>query len=76
MERITDGKRGKLCILTEPAFKAHVDEHDGFCRACGQWSGGGVEPDAVGYECEACSAPRVCGAEECLMRGFILFEEW
>ncbi len=36
--------------------------HAGFCRACGE-DATGVEPDAVGYECEFCGEPCVEGAE-------------
>jgi hypothetical protein len=38
---------------------------EGICRACGE-SQDGVEPDASGYECEACGAHAVCGAEDLL----------
>ena len=38
----------------------------GFCTACGA-DAEGVEPDARGYECEACEEPAVYGAEELLL---------
>ena len=38
----------------------------GICLACGE-DADGCEPDARGYECEACGEPRVYGAEECLL---------
>jgi hypothetical protein len=41
-------------------------EYLGFCLACG-FEQDGVEPDARGYDCEACGEPRVYGAEELLM---------
>lgn len=34
----------------------------GFCLHCGA-EASGVEPDAEGYECEACGEPQVFGAE-------------
>jgi hypothetical protein len=40
----------------------------GFCLACGD-TAHGVEPDARRYECEACDAPKVYGAEELLLMG-------
>lgn len=43
-----------------------ADDNIGFCIACGA-EASGVEPDAVGYECEACGAPKVYGAEELLI---------
>jgi DNA-directed RNA polymerase subunit RPC12/RpoP len=42
------------------------EEYPGFCLACGQ-EVFGVEPDARRYECEACGARRVFGAEEILL---------
>jgi hypothetical protein len=38
----------------------------GFCLACGA-EAYGVEPDARKYECEACGAEKVYGAEELLI---------
>lgn len=38
----------------------------GFCLGCGA-EAHGVEPDARGYECEACGEPRVYGAEELVL---------
>ena len=44
------------------------DDNVGFCLACGA-EAPGVEPDARGYECEACGANKVYGAEEVLIMG-------
>ena len=44
------------------------DENIGFCLDCGE-EHSGIEPDARRYECEACGAPNVYGAEEILMMG-------
>ena len=41
------------------------DDNLGFCIACGG-EAYGVEPDARGYECEACGKPKVFGAQELL----------
>ncbi len=38
-------------------------DNPGFCLACG-CEADGCEPDAREYECEACGAPKVYGAEE------------
>jgi hypothetical protein len=42
-------------------------DNPGFCIACGE-EADGCEPDARGYECEACGENKVYGAEELLMR--------
>lgn len=51
----------------------HAVEHSlsalinpGFCIACGA-DPEGCEPDARGYECEACGESKVYGAEELLL---------
>lgn len=41
-------------------------DNPGFCVACGA-EVDGVEPDADGYDCEACGEPKVYGAEEILI---------
>jgi hypothetical protein len=41
-------------------------DNPGFCLACGA-EAHGVEPDARRYECEACGARQVYGAEELLI---------
>ena len=40
-------------------------EDPGICVACGEETNG-VEPDARGYECEACGKRAVYGAQEIL----------
>jgi DNA-directed RNA polymerase subunit RPC12/RpoP len=42
------------------------DSDIGFCKACGAETDG-VEPDARNYECEACGARHVFGAQELLI---------
>jgi predicted RNA-binding Zn-ribbon protein involved in translation (DUF1610 family) len=42
-------------------------DNPGFCLACGA-EAEGVEPDAIGYECESCGEEEVIGAEELLLR--------
>ena len=41
-------------------------DNPGFCIACGE-EADGCEPDARGYECEACGENKVYGAEELLI---------
>ena len=59
--------------VTDSRIFAAVDRYQrsldnpGFCLACGAEQDG-CEPDAEGYECEACGEPQVYGAEELLMR--------
>lgn len=39
---------------------------EGFCLSCGGIQGG-VEPDAKGYKCVGCDAPKVYGPESLVM---------
>jgi hypothetical protein len=32
--------------ITEEEYHDHVEGSDGICLACGEWTEGGVEPDA------------------------------
>jgi hypothetical protein len=52
--------------MEEDELASHMEEYDGLCLACGEWSGGGCEPDARGYKCDSCDKRAVYGAEECL----------
>lgn len=58
--------------MAESEFFRLTENGGGLCRNCGEESSG-VEPDARGYECDACGSRSVYGAEECLLRGFIEF---
>ena len=44
------------------------DDGGGICIACHEVADGFVEPDAEGYECDACGAFKVCGAELWLLQ--------
>lgn len=58
--------------LTTSAIVGAVERHmttldsPGFCLACGH-KAEGVDPDARNFECEACGAEQMFGAEELLM---------
>ncbi len=44
-------------------YQIHRSEYNGLCTSCGEWTCGGVEPDAEGYDCDVCGEPTVIGAE-------------
>lgn len=58
--------------LTDEVIAEAVERHatsldnPGFCLICGNEQEG-VEPDATNYECEACGAEQVFGAEELML---------
>jgi hypothetical protein len=45
-----------------------ADDNIGFCTACGE-EADSCEPDAREYECDACGAYSVYGAEELMLGG-------
>lgn len=53
--------------VSESVERSHTTlDNPGFCILCGA-EGEGVEPDARKYQCDACGAPGVYGAEELLL---------
>lgn len=71
MQKITSATSGKTYFLPTIEEVEEADaELSGFCLACGEVVEG-VEPDARGYECECCGAPRVYGAMEFALRGWV-----
>jgi hypothetical protein len=71
MEKVTSKTSGKVFYF--PTIE-EIQEADadcvGFCLACGA-EADGVEPDANKYECECCGEPRVYGAAEFALRGWV-----
>jgi len=58
---------GGMEVLQQAAESSTFgDEYAGFCIACGEYHDG-CEPDARGYECDACGAMKVYGAEEIMI---------
>lgn len=55
-KRIIDACERRMTTLDNP----------GFCLACGN-EADSCEPDAAGYECEACGEPEVYGSDEILL---------
>jgi len=62
----------KVFSCSEDEFLSHCESFDGICAKCGEWTDGGVEPDAEGYKCEACGAMAVMGAEHGILMGMFL----
>lgn len=67
METKTEQKTtGRKLDMSDVLAAAEREDGTGFCLACGceaEW----VEPDARRYECGACGAAKVYGAEEIVM---------
>lgn len=63
--------RGRGVQCSDLEYKAHVRDYDGLCLACWQWTSGGVEPDACGYECPECGEHTVIGAEDAMLMGLV-----
>ena len=61
---------GTVVSVPEDHLSGMTLENPGYCVECGA-ERGGCEPDARGYECEACGKAAVYGAEELLLMGRI-----
>ena len=61
---------GTTVSVPEDHLTGMTLENPGYCVECGA-ERGGCEPDARGYECEACGKAAVYGAEELLLMGRI-----
>ena len=46
-----------------------INNMDGWCTTCKDFTTGCCEPDARAYECELCGENTVYGAEEALLMG-------
>lgn len=55
--------------ISEEEYLQHTQDDDGYCTSCGEFSMGGCEPDARGYECPSCGEHTLMGTEEALMEG-------
>ena len=60
--------------ISEEEYSDHVENYDGVCLSCHEFTCGGVEPDAEGYKCDACGERNVVGTENALIMGEIEFE--
>jgi len=65
----------KAVKMTMSELEQHQEAYDGLCLACGEWTTGGVEPDARRYKCPACQELAVYGAEELIFRDDVTIEE-
>jgi Zn finger protein HypA/HybF involved in hydrogenase expression len=60
--------------LSEEEYQDWVENYEGYCRECREWTADSVEPDARGYKCPDCGKKADYGAEEALMMGLIEIE--
>lgn len=50
--------------MTMREYRQHMNDHDGWCTSCEDWTRGECEPDAREYDCPDCGMNTVYGAEE------------
>lgn len=63
-----------VLYLSESEYRNLSDDYCGFCLACGDVVYGDTEPDARGYTCDACDAPKVFGIDEAMLMGRVRIE--
>lgn len=61
-------------VITQEEYQEFGNDFTGFCLNCGQ-TRDSCEPDARGYECEACGQHKVYGFEELLLMGLVKLTE-
>ena len=64
--------RAKPVEMSIEEIEFHREEYNGICLACGEIAYGGTEPDAEGYECEACGKKQVMGVEQAFLCGHVV----
>lgn len=70
------GTEQYMPVLDEDEIAIYMTDgsDDGFCLACGQWTGYSVEPDARKYRCDNCEAHKVYGIPELILMGLYVTE--
>jgi hypothetical protein len=58
-----------MISITSEEYHCLRNDYAGLCLSCSEVVESGVEPDAEGYECEACGSNSVCGIEQALLLG-------
>ena len=61
--------------MPESDYQYAVDNDEGFCTSCKDFTRDCCEPDACNYPCPECEQRTVYGAEEALMMGLIEFSD-
>lgn len=64
-----------IIAISESRFEEAVENNEGFCTNCQEFTADQCEPDACEYKCPECGLSKVYGAEEALMMGAIEFSE-
>lgn len=70
--RISEKKPFKVILSCDSEYQELEDANFGLCISCGEESNS-CEPDASGYICESCGAPKVFGLMHLLMNNRVVF---
>ena len=70
--RISEKRPFKVLISSDDEYRDLEDSNFGLCLSCGEESNS-CEPDAAGYVCEICGAPKVYGLMHLLMDNRVVF---
>jgi hypothetical protein len=57
--------------ITLDEYNDHLENNNGICLSCGEFTCGGCEPDARRYHCDECGKDDVYGLEEAILMGDI-----
>lgn len=70
-----DKKQLAPAVLSEEEYSQHIENNDGYCFTCKEWTDGGIEPDGCEYKCPSteCGQFTVFGAEELAVMALVEF---
>lgn len=60
-----------MAKVSDATLRSAMEESVGWCTHCEDFTRGGTEPDAEGYDCPVCKNNTVSGAELSLVQGDI-----
>lgn len=64
-----------LPMITEEEYHDAVEQSQGWCKKCKEFTRDETEPDAQDYNCPKCEENTVVGAEDALLEGLFGFKE-
>jgi Zn finger protein HypA/HybF involved in hydrogenase expression len=62
-----------VTAVDEVRFVEALENHEGWCSTCGDFTRECTEPDAEHYKCPQCQGMTVMGAEWALLSGEVTF---
>ena len=68
-------EQAKRIEITEEQYNEALNQDQGICIECKDFTKDGVEPDAENYECPVCEQDSVFGVPQALIMNLIFIKE-